>query len=221
MALTVGLLIATAPLMLLQAIAIKLDSPGPALFWEDRPARSIVKKGRELMNDSSLIPPDGGFQPDQDYLVPQTFRFAKFRTMFVDTRPKGSRPPRFPDHETAMRSYYKDKEDPRVTRVGGFLRRTTLDELPNLIHVLTGHMRLVGPRPEVMSVIPYYSAEQMALLTVKPGVTGLAQSTGRSDLAIGERLACDLEYLRTRSVWMDIKILAMTFVGVLIRRGAY
>lgn len=217
------MLVISAPIILLEALVIRLDSPGPAFFWQERFARSAVKRGRDIVNDTRVTTPDGTIDPDALYLVPQTFRFLKFRTMFVDAR---ERFPelyafRFPTRDAAMQGYYKYEEDPRVTRAGRFLRRTTLDELPNLWLVLTGQMRLVGPRPEGEWVLKYYYPEHMELLSVEPGVTGLAQARGRSNLTIGERLGYDLEYVRTRSVWLDIQILAQTFISVVTRRGAY
>ena len=93
--------------------------------------------------------------------------------------------------------------------------------MPNLWLVLTGQMRLVGPRPEGPWFLPYYSTEQMLKFAVAPGVTGLAQCSGRGQLTIGDQIAYDLEYVRQRSVWFDLKILVMTLLSVLKRRGAF
>jgi lipopolysaccharide/colanic/teichoic acid biosynthesis glycosyltransferase len=111
--------------------------------------------------------------------------------------------------------------DPRVTRVGQLLRRTTLDELPNLWCVLAGTMRLVGPRPELPVLTQNYSPAEMYKFSVKPGVTGLAQINGRGLLSLGETLAWDLRYVQTRTVWLDLKILGMTAWHVIGRRGAF
>lgn len=221
--LTLAILLIAAPLMLLEAILIRLDSPGPALFWQRRVAQSSIKRGRELADRPDLIPPDGGFESDRLYLVPETIEFVKFRTMYADARARFPElyEVHFPNRETFLRSYYKRENDPRVTRVGRFFRRTTIDELPNLLLVLTGAMRLVGPRPEGPWLAPYYSPEQMLKFTVKPGVTGLAQSSGRGQLPVGEQIACDLEYVRRRSVWLDLQILVKTFLGVLRQKGAF
>ena len=216
-------LLLAAPILLLEAILIRLDSPGPALFWQRRVGQSVVRRGREIMNREDLVPPEGGFQPEALYLVPQTINFVKFRTMYVDARERfpESYEFNFPSREAFLASYYKRETDPRVTRVGRFFRRTTLDELPNLLLVVTGAMRLIGPRPEGPWFVPYYSPEEMLKFAVSPGVTGLAQCSGRGQLQIGEQLAYDLEYVRRRSVWLDLQILVNTFLSVLRRRGAF
>ena len=216
------LTVVAAPIMLIEACIIRLDSPGPALFRQRRMGRSTVARGADLVGRTDLIPPPGGFQAEQLYLVPQTITFVKFRTMYDDARA------RFPElydqpfssHRDFMQGYYKLDKDPRVTRAGRLLRRTTVDELPNLFLVLTGKMRLVGPRPEDQRV-RYYTPDQMIKFLVTPGVTGLAQSSGRGRLPIGDQIACDLEYVRNRSVWLDLRILWRTFIGVLIQRGAF
>jgi lipopolysaccharide/colanic/teichoic acid biosynthesis glycosyltransferase len=220
---TLVVLLLASPILLLQALLIKLDSPGPALFWQRRVGQSSIRRGRQLVNRQDLIPPAGGFEPDRRYLVPETLDFVKFRTMYVDADEKFPHlyDVSFPNREAFLASYYKQEMDPRVTRVGRFLRRTTLDELPNLFLVLTGKMRLVGPRPEGPWFIPYYTPEQMLKFAVKPGVTGLPQASGRGRLPIGEQIALDLHYVRRRSVWLDLTILWRTFVGVLRQRGAF
>jgi len=108
-----------------------------------------------------------------------------------------------------------------VTRIGRVLRTLSVDELPNLWSVLIGDMRLVGPRPEAPEVLRYYSFEEMYKFAVKPGITGLAQINGRGLLNWGETLAFDLEYVRTRTVMLDLKILAITLKQVLSRHGAF
>ena len=218
----VALLLAS-PIIALEAILIRLDSPGPALFWQRRMGQSVARRGQDLAHRDDLIPPEGGFKPDALYLVPETIYFVKFRTMHVDARERFPQlyEVSFPNHEAFMGSYYKSENDPRVTRVGQFLRRTTLDELPNLWLVFTGKMRLVGPRPEGPWFLPYYSAEQMLKFAVAPGVTGLAQCNGRGQLRIGDQIAYDLEYVRIRSVWVDLKILIKTLLSVLKRKGAF
>jgi lipopolysaccharide/colanic/teichoic acid biosynthesis glycosyltransferase len=212
-----------APILVLEAILIKLDSPGPALFWQRRVGQSSIRRGRDISDRPDLIPPDGGFQSDALYLVPETVNFVKFRTMYHDARERFPElyDVRFASREAFLSSYYKVEHDPRVTRIGRLLRRTTLDELPNLFLVLTGKMRLVGPRPEVPWLVPYYTPEQMLKFAVKPGVTGLAQASGRGQLPIGEQVRLDLEYVRHRSVWLDISLLFWTFVGVLRQKGAF
>lgn len=116
---------------------------------------------------------------------------------------------------------YQQKEDPRVTRSGGFLRKTSLDELPQLLNILKGEMSLVGPRPEVPDIARHFTPEQRQRFAVLPGVTGLAQVNGRSELTVGEILAYDLCYVREWSFWLDLSILARTVVVVLSGKDAY
>ena len=116
---------------------------------------------------------------------------------------------------------FQEKGDPRITRSGHFLRKTSLDELPQLINILIGNMSLVGPRPEVPELVKLYTPEQRLRLNVLPGVTGLAQVNGRSELTLGETMAFDLEYVRTWSAWLDLKILWKTVFVVFSGEGAY
>lgn len=188
----VVLLVLSSPIMVLLALLIRLDSPGPALFRQQR-----VTLGGQL------------------------FTFYKFRTMWVDARE------RFPDlydyqrADSAGAVYYKLADDPRCTRVGRWLRRTTLDELPNLLCVLTGQMSLVGPRPELPEVLAHYTDEELALFFTKAGLTGLAQIAGRSLLTIRERIGIDLRYVAQQTVLLDLRILVHTVSAVLVGRGAF
>jgi len=116
---------------------------------------------------------------------------------------------------------FQEKDDPRITRSGHFLRKTSLDELPQLINILIGNMSLVGPRPEVPELVKLYSPEQRRRLNVLPGVTGLAQVNGRSELTLGETMAYDLEYVRTWSFLLDLKILWKTIFVVFTGKGAF
>jgi len=116
---------------------------------------------------------------------------------------------------------FQEKNDPRITRSGHFLRKTSLDELPQLINILIGNMSLVGPRPEVPELVKLYTPEQRRRLNVLPGVTGLAQVNGRSELTLGETMAYDLEYVRTWSFWLDLKILWKTIFVVFTGKGAF
>lgn len=116
---------------------------------------------------------------------------------------------------------FQEKDDPRITRSGRFLRKTSLDELPQLLNILIGNMSLVGPRPEVPELVKLYTPEQQQRLNVLPGVTGLAQVNGRSELTLGETMAYDLEYVRIWSFWLDLKILWKTIFVVFSGKGAY
>ena len=112
------------------------------------------------------------------------------------------------------------ENDDRITNIGNFLRKTSLDELPNLINVLRGEMSIVGPRPLVKYESNLYGDYQTIRNTVKPGITGLAQIQGRLDLSLQERLYWDLEYVETRNTLMDLKIIFLTFYYVVTRKGA-
>ncbi|MHB8073889.1 sugar transferase [Desulfosporosinus fructosivorans] len=116
---------------------------------------------------------------------------------------------------------FQEKDDPRITRSGRFLRKTSLDELPQLLNILRGNMSLVGPRPEVPDIVKHYSPEQRLRLNVLPGVTGLAQVNGRSELTLGQTLAYDVDYVRRWSFWLDLVILWKTFSVVFSGKGAY
>jgi lipopolysaccharide/colanic/teichoic acid biosynthesis glycosyltransferase len=116
---------------------------------------------------------------------------------------------------------FKIPDDPRVTRVGRLLRRTSLDELPQLINVLAGSMSLVGPRPEEEAVVALYDERQRARLGVKPGVTGPMQVYGRSDLTFEERLAMERDYLDNLSIFTDLAILIRTPGAIVRGEGAY
>ncbi len=215
-------LILGLPVMLLEALVIRWDSPCPALFFHYRPGRSIMVRGRDLEGRADLIPPPGGYEPDMLYYVPSYFRLVKFRTMYHDAR---SRWPELYAYDFTPAEFHRQhtthERDPRVTRVGRVLRKLSVDELPNLWCVLTGEMRLVGPRPEAPEVLQYYTPQEMYKLACKPGITGLAQINGRGLLDWGEVLAWDLQYVRTRSVGLDLKIIVTTVKHVIRRHGAF
>jgi lipopolysaccharide/colanic/teichoic acid biosynthesis glycosyltransferase len=114
-----------------------------------------------------------------------------------------------------------DADDPRVTRVGAFLRRTSLDELPNLVNVLRGDMSLIGPRPTLPVQVAQYTERQRGRLAIKPGITGWAQVNGRASLAWSERIELDLHYIEHRSLTLDLQILRRTVAMVLGGSGLY
>jgi sugar transferase EpsL len=127
----------------------------------------------------------------------------------------------FDSHEEFRAAYYKLDDDPRVTPAGRWLRRLTVDELPNFWNVLTGKIGLVGPRPENPVYLPYYSSEEMRKFTVRPGITGLAVINGRGNLPIGGQLDWDLAYVRDHSVMLDLKAIFVTAWLIVKRRGAF
>lgn len=218
-------LVVTMPIMLLQAAIIAVDSPGKVLFFHQRCGRSRRVRGSELIGRTDLAPAPGTqFEPDKYYWVPTTFSLVKFRTMYVDAAQRHPDLYRihYESHQHFRASFHKRDNDPRVTRVGKWLRRLTIDELPNFWNVVTGHVALVGPRPEGPYFVPYYGAEEMKKFTVHPGLTGLAVIHGRSELNIGDTLDWDLKYVRERTIWMDFKIMAITaWLMVVRRRGAF
>jgi undecaprenyl phosphate N,N'-diacetylbacillosamine 1-phosphate transferase len=162
------LLVALAPVMALEAIAIALDFRGPVLFVQER----IGRGGRP-------------------------FRIYKFRTMIL------------PEHSLDPDGKLKSDAE-RITRLGRFLRRTSLDELPQLFNILKGDMSFVGPRPTLAYQVERYDAFQRRRLEVKPGVTGLAQIRGRNGLTWEEKIRHDVEYVERGSFLMDLRILIAT-----------
>jgi exopolysaccharide biosynthesis polyprenyl glycosylphosphotransferase len=145
----------------------------------------------------------------------KTFNCYKFRSMRVGANEQ---------HQELMERHgvmFKLKEDPRVTRFGAYLRRSSLDELPQLWNVLRGEMSLVGPRPPMVEEVEHYSSWQRRRLHIKPGLTGLWQVSGRSDIPFDEWVRLDLTYIENWSIWLDITILLKTVWIVLKGKGAY
>jgi len=178
-----------APLLLIIALIIKLDSPGPVLHRR----RVMGVNGRQ-------------------------YDAFKFRTMYVNGDKILAK---YPELQTELAANHKLKNDPRITRVGKWLRRYSLDELPQLINVLKLDMSLVGPRMIAPSEIEMYDKWDINLLTVKPGLTGLWQVSGRSDISYNERVRLDMHYIRNWSIWLDLQIIMQTMPVVLKGSGAY
>jgi lipopolysaccharide/colanic/teichoic acid biosynthesis glycosyltransferase len=146
------------------------------------------------------------------------FNALKFRTMVVNGDEVLAR---YPELEEELERNHKLKNDPRVTKVGAFLRKFSLDELPQLINVLKRDMSLVGPRMISPEEVAMYKQFDMNLLTVHPGITGLWQVSGRSDISYDERVRLDMYYIRNWSIWLDLQLLFQTIPAVLKGRGAY
>ena len=182
-------LVVLAPLLLVLALAVKLNSRGPILFLHRRAGRD----GRQ-------------------------FRMLKFRTMVPDAEARLSE---VVDLDALEHPTFKLQRDPRVTRIGRFLRRTSLDELPQFLNVLRGDMSLVGPRPEQVELVERYAPEHRVRLDVRPGLTGPMQVYGRGDLGFDERLAVEREYVENLSLRRDFRIMLLTLAAVLRGRGAY
>lgn len=151
-------------------------------------------------------------------LAGRGFKFYKFRTMVVDAEERKAELAHLNEMQGPV---FKIRRDPRITRLGAILRRTSLDELPQLWNVLIGTMSLVGPRPPLPDEVERYTSREAQRLSVLPGITGLWQVSGRSTLLNFERwIDLDLEYARTWSMWLDLKILLKTLVVVVVARGA-
>lgn len=149
----------------------------------------------------------------------KSYTIYKFRTMVQNAEAlMKDKLEKVQDLETFV---FQEKDDPRITRSGRFLRKTSLDELPQLLNILIGNMSLVGPRPEVPELVKLYTPAQQQRLNVLPGVTGLAQVNGRSELTLRETMAYDLDYVRSWSFWVDLKILWKTVFVVFTGKGAY
>jgi len=148
----------------------------------------------------------------------QEFAFPKFRTMFVNA--DQNKEDLMKENETAGITF-KIKQDPRITPIGKVLRKTSLDELPQLVCVLKGEMSLVGPRPPLPSEVALYTIKDRIRLDVLPGITCLWQVSGRSDIPFESQVKLDREYIESQSLWLDLKILLKTIPAVLSGRGAY
>ncbi len=179
-----------APLLAAVAVVIKLDSRGPVLY-------SQIRVG----------------------LNGETFRFWKFRSMYIDADKRRHDLRAENDMHKAVR--FKMRLDPRVTRVGRFLRKYSIDELPQLWNVLSGDMTLVGPRPPLPEEVARYSLKDRIRLEALPGITCYWQVYGRSKLTFEQQVELDTTYLYSRSLFMDIKILFLTVPAVLRGDGAY
>jgi lipopolysaccharide/colanic/teichoic acid biosynthesis glycosyltransferase len=142
------------------------------------------------------------------------FNFYKFRTMHPKTH--NLRYTELAEQNTRKGTpMVKIKNDPRVTKIGNFLRKTSIDELPQLINVLMGQMSIVGPRPHLPEEVANYEKHHKFVLTIKPGITGLAQISGRSDLDFEKEVRLDSYYIEHWSLWLDIKIIFKTFGAVI------
>ncbi|MBI4214158.1 MAG: sugar transferase [Chloroflexi bacterium] len=183
------LIVALGPGLILLAIAVRLDSAGPIFFWQTRLGR------------------DG-----------EPFRCVKFRSMRVGAEKEQAALQALNEADGPI---FKMRDDPRLTRVGRYLRRTSLDELPQLWNVLRGEMSLIGPRPPIPEEVERYEDWHRRRLEVVPGITGLWQVSGRSELNFDEMVMLDLYYIENWSLGLDFQILARTLPTVLAGRGAF
>lgn len=151
----------------------------------------------------------------------KVFRMYKFRSMCIGADKKLKE--YLEQNEEARKEFEENqklKDDPRITKLGNFLRKTSLDELPQMINILKGDMSFVGPRPVVDGEIEKYGTNKAKFLSVKPGLTGYWQANGRSNTTYDERIEMELYYVNNQSLWLDIKILFKTFISVIKREGA-
>lgn len=169
-------LIITSPILLISAIAIKIDSKGPVFFLHERTG-----------------------------LKGKPFRMIKFRGMI--------------DNALKYGPGITQVNDPRITRVGKFLRRTSIDELPQLFNVLKGEMSIIGPRPEITTITSAYSKEHQKVFDFLPGITGISQINGRQTLTPEKRNEMEIEYYRNETFWKDVKILFITLWVIVTNRG--
>lgn len=182
------MLMLAGPIMLIAAIAIRLESKGPIFFKQIRAGRN----GRK-------------------------FTMYKFRSMVVDAEAKKAALAHLNEMSGPV---FKIKSDPRITKVGHFIRRTSIDELPQVFNILLGDMSLVGPRPPLPAEVEQYQPWQRRRLSVKPGLTGLWQVSGRNNVDFEEWMALDLRYIDDWSLWLDLKILLRTVPAVIFKTGA-
>ncbi|WP_439100783.1 sugar transferase [Congregibacter sp.] len=147
------------------------------------------------------------------------FQCWKFRSMYIDAEARKAELQA--QNEMDGGTTFKMQRDPRITRVGRFIRKASIDELPQLWNVLVGEMTLVGPRPPVPAEVAQYTAADRLRLSVKPGITCIWQVSGRSDIPFDEQVQLDIRYIRERSLWLDIRLLLATVPAVLFARGAY
>lgn len=186
-------LLLTSPIIAMMALIIKLGTPGPVLFFQNRMGLNC-----------------------------RPFKFVKFRTLYADARQRFPELYAYQYTEEELRALkFKIVNDPRVTPQGRWMRKTTLDELPNFWNVLTGEMALVGPRPEIPEMLKYYKGDMLEKFTVRPGITGLAQSSGRGALGFRETVDLDVAYVRNRTLALDLKILLLTLVKMVTQDGAF
>ena len=181
-ALAAGGLLALSPFFLLFAVLIKLESPGPVFFLQERVGRNKRR-----------------------------FQMIKFRSMRADAEEMRSELEGLNEQDGPV---FKIRDDPRITKVGHFIRKYSIDEFPQLINVLLGQMSLVGPRPPLPSEVERYTWNQRRRLSVKPGMTGLWQVSGRNAVDFDRWVELDLEYIDTWSLWRDFRILFRTFGAV-------
>lgn len=211
--LSVIFLILFFPLMVVIAILVKLDSCGPVLFKQKRVGSRLVAR-------------NGAWTWEVE-----EFYCLKFRTMFDHSDASLHREyvaaliqnncKKMDEIQQGQQDIRKLVHDPRITRIGRFLRKYSLDELPQFINVLCGQMSLVGPRPAIKYEVDLYKPWHKGRLNAQPGITGLQQITARCTADFDDQVKRDLEYIENQSLWLDLKILLMTPIVVFGHKGAF
>jgi lipopolysaccharide/colanic/teichoic acid biosynthesis glycosyltransferase len=209
---SLGLLVLFSPLMLLIVAAIRLYSPGPIFFVQERVGAKRQPHGKDL------------------YWKRTTFRCFKFRTMHMNADPAVHQAyvkALIDNDQEAMAKLQGKKtnirklvQDARITRPGRLLRKLSLDELPQLWNVLRGDMSLVGPRPAIPYEVEMYKTWHLRRLEAQPGITGLQQVKARSTADFDQQVKLDIQYIENRSIWLDIKIMLMTPFVIISTKGA-
>lgn len=185
---TIGLIV-LAPIVLVIAIIIKLDSKGPVFFAHTR----IGKNGKK-------------------------FKMYKFRTMYENAQEMIKE--FTPEQMKEWKENFKLKDDPRITKIGKFLRKTSLDELPQIVNIIKGDLSIIGPRPIIDEELEKYGENKEKFLSVTPGLTGYWQANGRSETSYEQRMEMELYYVENESFKLDVQIFLKTFISVLKKEGA-
>jgi lipopolysaccharide/colanic/teichoic acid biosynthesis glycosyltransferase len=205
-------LVLLSPLMAIVAILIKLDSAGPILFKQKRVgAHRVMQNGKWVWE-------------------PREFTCLKFRTMIHNADPSihqayvtaliQNNTTKMNELQNGKQKILKLEHDPRITKVGHYLRKSSLDELPQFITVLTGNMSIVGPRPAIGYEVAVYTPLHKGRLNAQPGITGLQQVLARCTCDFDDQVQYDLQYIKKQSLWLDLKIMLMTPLVVLKHKGA-
>ena len=187
---SVAALITLSPLFLILAAAIKLEDPRGKVFY---------KQPRFGINISQ-------------------FEIYKFRSMFSNAEELFEQ--MTPEQKQEWETNFKVKDDPRITRVGDFIRKTSLDELPQLLNIIKGEMSIVGPRPPLVAEEKAYGEHLAKVMSVRPGLTGYWQAYGRNDISFEDRIKMNLYYIQNMSVAMDLRIIVKTISSVIKKEGA-
>lgn len=152
------------------------------------------------------------FSQERNGVYPKTFKMYKFRSMYVNAEDRLQELMHLNEQSGPA---FKIKDDPRITKVGKFIRKTSLDELPQLFNILKGDMSIVGPRPAIPREVALYNEHQMQRLLVKPGLTCIWQVSGRNNIGFDDWVELDLRYIKTRNLWLDIKLILKTIPALL------